>query len=273
LGALTIRPRLAGPVIVAGLIALGPVMGFRTGWRRWFAGNAPRQLRVITFNTEGGYNRNVAEIPIALLRYQPDILAFQECLFDPTRPEIWPAGWTFRLSAGGVCLATRFPIREEVTLERIRTGDQGGTGNAVLFRLDTGPRIVDVVVVHLETPRKGLESLRYGGRFSRMAPNLIIREIGATRVRRWIDQQSRDAIIAGDFNMPVESRIYRKIFGDCTNAHSTAGHGFGWTRVLRWFSVRIDQVIACGAWIPLHAEVGSDLGSDHLPLIVDLRHP
>jgi len=71
--------------------------------------------------------------------------------------------------------------------------------------------------------------------------------------------------------MPVESAIYRSYWSDCANSYSEVGHGFGFTRVLKWFSVRIDHVLACGGWRPVKAIVGPDLGSDHLPLIVDLR--
>jgi len=70
--------------------------------------------------------------------------------------------------------------------------------------------------------------------------------------------------------LPVESTIYRANWGSCRNAFSSVGHGFGWTRVLPHFSLRIDHVLSCGGWRPLHAMVGPDLGSDHLPLIVDL---
>jgi hypothetical protein len=195
---------------------------------------------------------------------------FEECPPAVTQADLWPAGWTVRLSDGGICLATRFSLLDSRALKKLETGDQGGTGNATIFRLLGGGDTIAVAGIHLETPRKGLSSLRYGGNAGRMPVNILIRDVGAERVSRWIMNDTRNLVIAGDFNMPVESRIYRRYFGGCTNAFSTIGAGFGWTRVLRHFSARIDHVLTCGGWRPLHVEIGPPLGSDHRPVIVDL---
>lgn len=78
-------------------------------------------------------------------------------------------------------------------------------------------------------------------------------------------------MIAGDFNLVVESAIYRRHWSRCRNAFSRVGRGFGYTRVLRRFSARIDHVLSCGSWDPVAVELGPDLGSDHLPLIADFQ--
>ena len=266
-GALLVRPHLLLPTALGLAITL---MGFRTGWRRWLSSPPPRTLRIITFNTAGDYNPQLTGVPVVLAAYQPDVVVLQECPPRLARPEFWPPGWTAHFTTGGICLATRFPLVERKALERVETGTQGGTGNAALFRLLVGADTIAVAGIHLETPRKGLESLRNVGNSSRMPVNILIRDVGAGRVSRWILSEAANPIIAGDFNMPVESRIYREYFGDCTNAFSAIGTGFGWTRVLRRFSARIDHVLACGGWRPLHIEVGPAIGSDHRPVIVDL---
>jgi vancomycin resistance protein VanJ len=270
LAALLIRPRLLIPIAAALLIALGPLMGFRTGWRRWLGGAPPRAIRIISFNIEGQANPMLLQVPAYLERYGADVVVFQECPERMAEPSLWPAGWTAHRNYGGLCLATRFPIVEIKVLERLEAGVQGGTGNAALFRLRTDRGIIDVVALHLETPRKGLAPLRREGTSARLRANIEIRDVGARRISRWIQTETLNPIIAGDLNLPVESRIYRAYFGHCTNSFSVAGRGFGWTRVLNRFSVRIDHVLGCGAWRPLSAEVGPDLGSDHLPLIADL---
>lgn len=265
-----VRPRLLVPVALGLIITLGPVMGFHTGWRRWLPGAPPRTIRIITFNASGGYNPAPAAIPVALAAYYPDIVVFEECPPAVSQSELWPSGWTVRLFDGGICLATRFSLLESRSLKKLDTGYQGGTGNATVFRLLGGGDTITLAGIHLETPRKGLSSLRYGGNASRMPVNILVRDVGAERVSRWIMNDTGNLVIAGDFNMPVESRIYRRYFGGCTNAFSTIGAGFGWTRVLSHFSVRIDHVLTCGGWRPLHTEIGPPLGSDHRPLIVDL---
>jgi vancomycin resistance protein VanJ len=263
------RPRLLVPVVLAVLVALGPAMGYRLGWRGWLAGGTPRSVRIITFNVRGGENPQLLAIPQGLEGYQADILVFQECAEGLMDPTYWPAGWTLRFEQG-LCLATRFPVLQARLLERVLTGEQGGTGNAVFYRLAASAGTINLGIVHLETPRKGLEPLRYGNQVGAMERNVLVREVGSRRLSRWLRQQSDSVIIAGDFNMPVESSIYRTYWGGCRNAFSTVGHGFGWTRFLPHFSIRIDHVLSCSGWRPLRALVGPDLGSDHLPLIVDL---
>lgn len=270
LAAALARPRLLLPIAGAAVIALGPVMGYRIGWRSWLGSPRGQNLRIITFNVEGGVNPELLGVPGELERYQPDVMVFQECASRLNATQFWPAGWTVRQD-GGFCLGTRWPVLDVRELERVETGEFGGTGNAVRYRLQVRNDTVDLVVVHLETPRKGLESLRYGSDASRMNPSLLVREIGSRRISRWVRQQSQEPIVAGDFNMPVESVIYRRYWNDCGNAFSRTGHGFGGTRVLRHFSIRIDHVLACGRWRPVRAFVGPDLGSDHLPLIVDVN--
>lgn len=77
-------------------------------------------------------------------------------------------------------------------------------------------------------------------------------------------------IVAGDFNTPVESRIFQQHWGDITDAFSYAGSGFGMTKYNGWIRARIDHVLTGDGITPERAVVGQDLGSDHRPLIVDL---
>ena len=266
---LLIRPRLLLPVAAATFLAVVPAMGFRLGIRGWLTGADRSDVRVITFNIDAIDNVRLFVAPLALQTYEPDVVVFQECAEALTRPEHWPAGWSVRFDQQ-LCLATRYPIIGAKAIEEVRTGTQGGTGQAMFYRLQSPSGPVDLAVVHLETPRKGLEPLRYGGGVDELKLNALVRDVGSMRIRRWITEQSKDPIVLGDFNMPVESRIYRDHWSDCTNAFSSVGHGFGWTRVLRRFSIRIDHVLTCSGWRPLRAVVGPDLGSDHRPLIVDL---
>ena len=81
-------------------------------------------------------------------------------------------------------------------------------------------------------------------------------------------------ILAGDFNMPVDSTIYRDVWNRYANAFSTSGFGFGHTKhtdVRGWrFGIRIDHILTGPGWWPKRCRVGPDIGSDHLPLLVDL---
>lgn len=266
---LLIRPRLIFPIGLGVLIALGPGMGYRIGWQGWFAHSRAPALRLVTFNVDAGENPRILAISLGLEPYHPDVVVLQECAPQLASPENWPPNWTVRFDQG-ICIAGRFPVVEARTLERIRTGDQGGTGDVMLYRLQTEQGTINLGVIHLETPRKGLEQLGYRAGISAMERNVLVRDVGSRRLSRWLGEQSDSLIIAGDFNMPVESTIYRANWSRCNNAFSRVGWGFGWTRILPKYSIRIDHVLTCRGWTALRAVVGPDLGSDHRPLIVDL---
>ena len=78
------------------------------------------------------------------------------------------------------------------------------------------------------------------------------------------------AIVLGDFNTPVESRIFRRHWGDMTDAFSHVGFGFGMTKTNGWIRARIDHVLTGSGWHVKRVTMGKDIGSDHRPMIVDL---
>jgi endonuclease/exonuclease/phosphatase (EEP) superfamily protein YafD len=130
---------------------------------------------------------------------------------------------------------------------------------------------VNLTNLHLETPRKGFEGLYEPGfRVDRLQANTELRKIESSLARGWVSAGSLPSVVIGDFNTPVESRIFQDNWGDLTDAWSRVGFGFGMTKNNGWIRVRIDHLLTGPGWHIDHATVGPDLGSDHLPLIVDL---
>lgn len=271
---LLIRPRfrLLAAVGAGALLVVGPVMGWRTGWRQ-LVGAGGGELRIVTFNMMGQANPLAGEVAGRLLELDPDLVVVQECTLPIRQDQAAIPGWVARRD-GGLCLISRFPIRDAVEMETVETRNQGGTGYAMWYRLEGPGGGLNLVNLHLETPGKGLERLRYLGEDEPMARNILLRDAGSARTSRWVRSQAagEPLLIAGDFNLTVESAIYQSHWAWCANAFSRVGRGFGYTRLLKRFSARIDQVLSCGGrWEVVGARVGPDLGSDHLPLIVDLR--
>jgi vancomycin resistance protein VanJ len=269
---LLVRPRLLAVTLAATTLTLGPVMGYRLGWRTWFRHHGKPAVRLVTFNVKGADNPMIPAVPAELARLDPDLMLFQECpaeLVAAARAVSDLAGWTIRKD-GTLCLASRWPVDSVRTMEQVHTRDQGGTGTVVFYSVQHPAGAFGLANVHLETPGKGLEPLRYGGETSRLVRNVMLRDVGSRRAGRWIIGQHFEPLIAGDFNLTVESAIYRSYWNGCPDAFSRAGRGFGWTRILKRFSARIDHVITCGTWTATWAEVGPDIGSDHRPLVVDL---
>jgi vancomycin resistance protein VanJ len=93
-------------------------------------------------------------------------------------------------------------------------------------------------------------------------------------VSGWIGGLSEGVVVAGDFNMPTDSAIYRECWSNLSNAFSKSGFGFGyteWPTVGGWrFGIRIDHILTGPRWRPQRCWVGPDVGSDHLPLLADV---
>jgi vancomycin resistance protein VanJ len=99
------------PLALAALVILGPVMGFRTGWRTLLPrGEEVEDLRVVSFNAAGGGSLHLPP-PELLARWKGDIVAFQECGKALAEGLRRVPGWEVD-SRSGLCLASRFPIME-----------------------------------------------------------------------------------------------------------------------------------------------------------------
>lgn len=288
---------------VGALIAIMPIMGFRvalpTAGLTPGAAPGPDRIRVMSLNAQGGA---VVKLRLAsmLEKYAPSIVAMQECGDELAAVAAQQRGW-YTARYEGLCTMSRWPIEFADTMpraafQRVSQLGYGGTGIVIRYGIAHPAGAFQFVNLHLETARKGLESLMgsdglipdnatgvpspeeeqrasQGGE-DRVALNARIRESEAERASVWSARKMDEIpiVVAGDFNMPVESSIYRRYWSGLTNAFDAKGLGFGFTKhegtLLR---LRIDHVLSApkffrvrGAW------VGADVGSDHRPMITDL---
>lgn len=173
-----------------------------------------------------------------------------------------------------LCLASRFEILDVVEMDREALEFAGGSGLVVTYTLDLDGTPVHVTNLHLETPRDGFELIRAGRIFQgipKIQEKSTLRDIELRRARWWTEQHEGPQLVAGDFNTPPESRAYRAAWGDWTNAFTWMGRGLGGTRLNGWIRARIDHVVADEDWTVVKARVGLEVGSDHLPVIAELR--
>jgi endonuclease/exonuclease/phosphatase (EEP) superfamily protein YafD len=268
---------LLAPLALAALVVVWPIMGFRTGMWRLVPHGAGLPVRVVTFNVDGG-ERLALQLQNFLDDLKPDVVAFQECGDNLQAVIKALPGWQHHV-VRELCLMSRYPILESDVMDRSaleqvnesRDAGIGGSGDVARYFLETPAGGVTITNLQLETPRKGLEGLLDGTfDLGRLRGNTELRVIESRLARRWVNKGHAPTLIAGDFNTPVESRIFQESWGDFTDAFSSAGFGLGFTKDNGWIKVRIDHVLTGPGWHVDRVATGLAFGSDHLPVIVDL---
>ena len=85
--------------------------------------------------------------------------------------------------------------------------------------------------------------------------------------------ESKPVIVAGDFNLTPWSRHFDQFIADSGVADCAIGQGLlaTWPSQVLPARIRIDHCFVSAHWHVHRVEVGPRLGSDHLPVIVDLE--
>ena len=263
------RPSLGLALAAA---ALPGVIGFNIPWPSLFAraGGSEFGLRVLTCNVQGRDLR-ASDLAEFVRKTRPDVVLLQESgpvvVADVLRDE----GWHVRRE-GEFCLASRYPIER---FEALRRPDKAYRAFAVRASVSGPGGPVQVVGVHLMTPRVGLEALIH----SRLKGLDAFRKVSAVQryesslLRDWVDDCPAPLLVAGDFNLTPEHSLYRRDWKDSINAFSSTRWGLGHTMFTRQIGLRIDHVLAGPNCRPERCRIGPDVGSAHRPVVADLTWP
>ena len=269
--ALLLKRRTAAVATTASVaIGLFGIMQLSVGSRRLSEPSySDSRVRIITFNIDGD-----APAPLQLVElvneWEPDVFAVQEC--GPRSREQLANIPGYRSDVGVTCLLTKFEILSVDSLRREAFRDAGGAAWVKRYRLKGPAGEFDFTNLHLDTPRKAFDVLIKGdtGATAAISYKTSVRDVESRLARRWVDLGKGPRLVAGDFNMPVESAIFRAHWGSMTDGWEAAGLGFGYTRLAGWISLRIDHVLADSSWSVQSARVLPDYGSDHLPVMVEV---
>jgi vancomycin resistance protein VanJ len=173
-----------------------------------------------------------------------------------------------------MCLLSKYPIVKVTGRPREDVWEKSGSGEIGVFEVQGPTGSFYILSLQLETVRDGLEAIlskKMGGIPELYAKNEV-RRWESQLAREWAAQHAKSPFLAvGDFNMPVESTIWREYWSEYRDAWSRCGRGLGWTKLTRKTGARIDHVLFDQAWGCAGAEIMPDIGSDHLGLAVDLR--
>jgi vancomycin resistance protein VanJ len=274
---------LAGFVPAAarrGLVAWAPLLGATVAGLFLISGlvvNWPQHavhqrgaIRVVTCNAQGGHLQT-SRLKRYLDETRADVVVFQEwsdqhqeLLFGNEGQTDWHLA-----SSGGLTVASRLPIQ---ALEGLANGCFELPGAVGLYELTTEAGNVRLVNVHLPTAREGIQAViqwRLKG-LRVLAANATSRDQASEIASTFSRAGAGSVVVAGDFNLPPESGIVRRHWGDLTDAFKAAGFGFGYTKYTRWHGVRIDQIRYDQTWTCTQCRVGPYVGSDHRPVLAVL---
>ena len=274
-----LRPRrLWVPLATAALVLLC-IMNFCIPWRamRSRDSTAPA-IRVLTCNLHRT-QANLAVLDGFIAENQPDVIALQDFTSRRT-PSCLTQGTWYVQRDDQFLVASRYPLRKrgDIPLRDFRPDGLPeplfpAIGAAVCYDLElpTGP--VRFVNLHLGSPHKALEALRD-------EHQNVPQWLTANSVRRWheslivsgeVRRLSGPVILAGDFNTPADSPIFRDAWSSFGDAFSTAGFGVGTTYAKHHTGMRIDHILFDAHWSCRSCRVGPDVGSGHRPVVAELR--
>lgn len=253
--------------LTCALILLAPMLGLTRIRADAAQPDVPTAVHLITFNFDGR-NRSHKSVAAWVNQQRPDVLLIQETypiFYDPLPgvSDLLPnvVEQQTSLHYRGVTILTRYPILD---LEGYDTDSP--YGRAVVQVQD---RQIAIYNVSLTTPVSGSEDLD--------SPFDLIRSFDSTQrdaqLRQVIDRLDSETlpyIVAGDFNMMEIEPAYTWMSSRLTDVYAAIGSGVGATWPSRSPLIRIDYVWVTPDWCPLSAQTGPILGSDHLPLQVEL---
>jgi vancomycin resistance protein VanJ len=269
--------RLLGALAIGIIILTIPIMGLCLPWQRCVSTLRPT-LRILTCNIDRD-SFDPERFELLMQDNLPDVVLIQEC------PESFPEkvaslkSWKW-VREGELLIASRYPMKGKsfTTSQFPPTPWPPIIGLHCLVEAPEGD--VEICNIHLTTPREGLAELldRWTiispGRSNNLTISIANRSSESEAVQAWVESIPNPKIIAGDFNMPTDSVIFRRDWDAYINAYSRAGFGFGYSKLTPVggfkYGLRIDHVLMSSEFRPYRAFLGSDIGSDHLPMIADL---
>lgn len=227
------------------------------------------QLSVLTYNVGGG-KIGASNLANLIDETNADVVMLQEC--DPkVADEVFRLlDWECRRE-GLLAIGSRYPLSQSEVLARHEPQQHLAVAMFCTAELPNGEEQL-LVNVHLPTPRPGILAVWESGLDGTAELSEIIdyRKKASANLAQTLDDLEGSKVIAGDFNMPVTSSIYRHSWSCFENAFVSQGSGFGYTKKTRWHGIRIDHILHDNRWTAVTSSTQPSLGGDHLPVLAEL---
>ena len=263
------RRRSVWTLLLAALMLAFPIMDLRLPWKRWtnVTPTGP-SLRLLTFNTHE-YVLDAAGLRLFIGEAQPQVVLLEE-LIPSFQKIIFADGPWHVVQDAQFCIGSRYPIRRNGLLYPL---PHRINAYAARYEIDTPQGAIPLVIVHLASPHLAFAATLHQDPKGPLAvqTNSALRLAEAREVRRLAALSGPAVVMAGDFNLPTDSRTYQSEFTSFKNAFDDAGLGFGWTYDVKLTITRIDHILTGSGWQARRSWLGPVLGSPHRPLLADLE--
>jgi endonuclease/exonuclease/phosphatase (EEP) superfamily protein YafD len=242
-------------------------------------------LRFMTYNAKATYAlddpQGLGKLAQEIMANDPDVLVMQDAgefmSVKAQRPEAFAAlvGKRDVYAFGQYIVASRLPMRDCAPGFIPFSGRRHTFVHCVLT---AHGKDIDLVTVHFLTPRSGLNAVRHAGArgLDEWRTNMTDRLTQSSELAQQLAQMKRPRIVAGDLNAPERSNVVRNLLSTgLRDAFSSAGFGYGFTHghsLKPWISfLRIDHILVSDDIGVVDAYAGGSKGSQHRPVIADLR--
>jgi vancomycin resistance protein VanJ len=266
--ALALRRRAVRVLLLGTVVAAGPLMGLCVPWQTlWSTPPRGPSVRVLTCNMHYK-DQDKDRLDLLINEVNPDIVALQEWSRTGRSALLQAPEWHMQ-RLPGLCLASRRPIRRA---ERLGTDSMDDKGSVMRYEVDTPAGPVTFFNLHFATPREDLHGVLHDqpSGAADLDANSATRALQSAHVAGLALDCVGPVLIAGDFNTPPESVLFRRVWAPFTDAFGTAGFGWGYTFINNRTTVRIDHILAGPGWRCVRCWVGPSVGSQHRPVIADL---
>lgn len=219
-------------------------------------GGGAYDLRVLTHNVDAA-NPDPDKTAQDLIAADADVMALEELtssdlkVYKAAFAKLYP----YQVSRDTVALWSKYPVVETTSV------DVGFKWTRALrAEVSTPEGKVAVYVAHLASVRVGTSG------FTSDQRNDTIKALG----RQIADEKLAGVIVMGDFNGTANDRSLAPLTAGLRSAQGAAGTGFGFTWPAKFPMARIDHILVRGV-TPTKAWVMSSTGSDHRPVVAELR--
>lgn len=223
---------------------------------------AKGDFKVITFNVHFG-SRKTPDLLNLIRSENPDVVLLQENFGDQDSPANFVQsnlpGWHVVRFKGAATL-TKYLI---LSSEGISLNDQRFHGLLVTV-LQTPKGKLRVINAHWSAPQSAL-----GWNPVKSASDVKMQELTATL--RTIRTSDLPTLLAGDLNTPPTHHAIKSLSAALESSFEAKGVGPGWSFPSGVPMVRIDHIFLSGQLKTTQCRLGPKLGSDHLPLISEIR--